>query len=405
LFSGTRRLRHSTQLAKISSLPLPQGKKVSIPSLITILPLLTIHLVNSSFPLNASKRDEIKGKSACVLVCEVTNPLASKLNAPFVPPASGPLSPGFLSGNRKRPIEAEDSGFPPHKASRPTKRESHTARSGNSSARPTLIVLDDDDDQSSAPTPAPENGPSSKVRATDIHYGATQRDKVLRSREDGSHTRKRPSLLPSASSDSSAQSSQANERTVLSHNRNLRRHLDHHSASVASKDKLEPSTPTPSKFSETLDWGRSQRDLLIAMNSLSAEKDTFEQKLIAKELALKAEHSLLEAEREKAAQLEDNIAKNNKKISSMKEKADGLQKFLNGLGCDYKVLQEKYAKLNALFNEVCNERGNIQSDHEEIRLVVQRLQKDNSELLESVSHTKEMLFKFEKCMFYPLPPP
>jgi len=264
--------------------------------------------------------------------------------------------------------------------------------------------LDDDDDQSSAPTPALENGPSSRVRATDIHYGAAQRDKVLRPREEGPHTRKGPSGLPSVSTDSSAQSSQASGRSVLSHNRNLRRHLDHHPPSLISKDKLDPSTPTPSKFSDALDLNRSQRDLLIAMNSLSAEKDSVEKELIAKELALKAEHRLLEAEREKAVQLEDKIAKNNKKISDIKEKTDGLQKFFNGMGCDYKVLQEKYAKLNALFNEVCKERGNIQSDHEEIRLVVQKLQKGNGELLESVSHTKEKLYKFEKCMFYPLPP-
>lgn len=269
--------------------------------------------------------------------------------------------------------------------------------------------MDDDDDetedQSSAPTPASENGPPGKVRATDIHYGAAQRDQVPRSREDGPCARKRPSGLPSASSDSSAQSSQASGRTVLSHNRNLRRHQDHHLVSVVGKDKPDPSTPTPSKFNDALDWNRSQRDLLIAMNSLSAEKDSIEKELIAKELALKAEHCLLEAEREKAAQLEDKIAKNNKKISIIKEKTDGLQKFFNGMGCDYKVLQEKYAKLNALFNEVRKERGNIQNDHEEIRLVVQRLQKDNGELLESISHTKEKLFKFEKRMSYPPPPP
>jgi len=269
--------------------------------------------------------------------------------------------------------------------------------------------LDDDDDeaedQSSAPTPASENGPPGKVRATDIHYGAAQRDKVPRSREDGPCARKRPSGFPSASSDSSAQSSQASGRTVLSHNRNLRRHQDHHPVSVVGKDKLDPSTPTPSKSSDALDWNRSQRDLLIAMNSLSAEKDSIEKELIAKELALKAEHCLLEAEREKAAQLEDKIAKNNKKISIIKEKTDGLQKFFNGMGCDYKVLQEKYAKLNALFNEVRKERGNIQNDNEEIRLVVQKLQKDNGELLESISHTKEKLFKFEKRVFYPPSPP
>ncbi|KAG0640810.1 hypothetical protein HOY80DRAFT_999883 [Tuber brumale] len=314
----------------------------------------------SSLSLNTAERDETR---------------ALKLNSSF-----GPLNPGSLRGNRKRPIETQDNGFPIRKMNRPTKRERPTARP-DGSVKPAVIVLDDDDDEAedkgSAPTTTPGKGPSEKVCGIDIHYSAAQREKVLRPREDGPRVRNRPSGLPSGSSDSSVKSSQASGRTVLSHSRNLRGHHDHHPASVAGENKLDPSSLTPPKSSDALDPNRSQRDLLIAMNSLSAEKESIEKELVARELALKAEHRLVEAERKKVAQLEDKIAKDNKKISSVRERADGLQKFFNGMGCDYKILQEKYAKLKALLSEVCKERGDIRSDHEEIRIVVQKLEKEN----------------------------
>ncbi|CUS12987.1 unnamed protein product [Tuber aestivum] len=306
---------------------------------------------------------------------------ALKLSSPFVPSASGPLNPGLASGNRKRPFETKDGGFPIPGTSRPAKRERIAARSGNSSAKPAVIVLDDDDNEAENKYPAlvaaPENGNSNKAPVSGTHSGAAQGGKVLRSGEDGSRARKRSSEFPSAGSDSSAQSSQASGRTVLPHDRNLGRRHYHHPASAAGKDKPDPPIPTTPNFSDALDWNRSQRNLLIAMNSLSAEKESLEKELTAKDLALEAEHRLAEAERERGAQLEIKIAKDTKKISTIKEKVDGLHKFFNGMGCDYKVLQEKYTKLNALFTEACKEKGNIQSDHEEIRLVVQRLEKEN----------------------------
>ncbi|KAG0130837.1 hypothetical protein HOY82DRAFT_608719 [Tuber indicum] len=333
----------------------------------------------SSLSLNTAERDETR---------------ALKSNSSF-----GLLNPGPPNGNRKRPIETQDSRFPLRKMNRPTKGERPTGRP-DGSIKPAVIVLDDDDDEAegkgSATASALGSGPSENICGIDIHYSAAQREKVLRSREDGPRLRKRPNGLPSAIPDSSVQSSHASGRTGLSHNRNLRGHHDHHPASVTGKNKLDPSTPTPPKPSDALDSNRSQRDLLIAINSLSAEKESIEKELMAKELALKAEHRLVEAERNKIAQLEDKIAKDNKKISNIRERADGLQKFFNGMGCDYKVLQEKYAKLKALLNEVCKEREDIRNGREEIRLVVQKLEGKNCELLESISHTKDKLLGFEK---------
>ncbi|RPB00555.1 hypothetical protein L873DRAFT_777062 [Choiromyces venosus 120613-1] len=320
-----------------------------------------------------------------------------KLNSSFVPSSPGSTYPGFINDSRKRPIETKESGFPLHKTSRLTKREKLTPRSDSSSTKSAVIVLDDDDGEAEekgfALAPSPENGPS-RSHGIYIRNSESQREKGLRHREDDPRVKKRLSGLPSASSDSSIQSLQASGRAIPSHYRNSRTQHDHLQVSVTGNDSLKPVSLAPSRHA--LDWNQSQRDLLIAMNSLSAEKESVEKKLLSKESDLKSEHILVEAEREKVAQLEGKLANNNKKISNIKEKTDGLQKFFNGMGSDYKVLQEKYSKLSALFSEVCKEREGLKSDREEIRLVVQKLEKTNSKLSESISDTKEKLLKFEK---------
>lgn len=114
--------------------------------------------------------------------------------------------------------------------------------------------------------------------------------------------------------------------------------------------------------------------LLVALTTLTTEKQALEKKLNETMFSLKTQVIRAETSERKNAELGAQAKVSRDNISGLKKKMMGFQKFADGLGKDYNMLNEKNSQLNNRLNEVLQDRDELFRNLQDVRFLAEKVE-------------------------------
>lgn len=111
----------------------------------------------------------------------------------------------------------------------------------------------------------------------------------------------------------------------------------------------------------------SEHKLLVALTALTTEKQSLEHRLRETMSSLSTQVLCTEAAEKKNAELEIHVATYKDTVSGLKKRVLGVQKFVDGLGNDYNMLNEKKTQLNKSINQLSWDRDELRKNFKEVR--------------------------------------
>lgn len=135
--------------------------------------------------------------------------------------------------------------------------------------------------------------------------------------------------------------------------------------------KIGSSTALSSHIIPMPEGGHEQNTgeykLLVALTTLTTEKQALETRLHEITASLKAQYFLVEASERKNAELEAQSKAHRDTLHGLKKKMLGVQKFVDGLGKDYNMLNEKKLQLDKRLDEVSRDRNELLRSLQEVK--------------------------------------
>lgn len=114
--------------------------------------------------------------------------------------------------------------------------------------------------------------------------------------------------------------------------------------------------------------------LLVALTTLTTEKQALEKKLNETMFSLKAQVIKTETSERKNREFGAQAKASRDNISGLKKKMMGFQKFVDGLGKDYNMLNEKNSQLNNRLNEVLQDRDELFRNLQDVRFLAEKVE-------------------------------
>lgn len=124
---------------------------------------------------------------------------------------------------------------------------------------------------------------------------------------------------------------------------------------------------TPVSCEEPGQSSSGEHKLLVALTALTTEKQSLEHRLRETMSSLRAQVSCTEAAEKKNAELEIHVATYKDTVSGLKKRVLGVQKFVDGLGNDYNMLNEKKTQLSKSINQLSWDRDELRKNFKEVR--------------------------------------
>lgn len=129
-------------------------------------------------------------------------------------------------------------------------------------------------------------------------------------------------------------------------------------------------TPMPQEQEQS---STGEHRLLVALTTLTTEKQALERKLHETIISLKTQAIRAETSERKNTELESQAQTSKDNISGLKKKMMGFQKFVDGLGKDYNMLNEKNSQLNNRLNEVSQDRDALFRSLQDVRFLAEKV--------------------------------
>jgi hypothetical protein len=124
---------------------------------------------------------------------------------------------------------------------------------------------------------------------------------------------------------------------------------------------------TPVSCEEPGQSSSGEHKLLVALTALTTEKQSLEHRLRETMSSLSTQVLCTEAAEKKNAELEIHVATYKDTVSGLKKRMLGVQKFVDGLGNDYNMLNEKKTQLSKSINQLSWDRDELRKNFKEVR--------------------------------------
>lgn len=152
---------------------------------------------------------------------------------------------------------------------------------------------------------------------------------------------------------------------------------DGHTMEPQSQQPSSRTTTTPfsvmSVLQEQEQSSTGEHRLLVALTTLTTEKQALERKLHEMIVSLKTQAIRAQTSEKNNAELESQAQKSRDNISGLKKKMMGFQKFVDGLGKDYNMLNEKNSQLNNRLNEITQDRDALFRSLQDVRFLAEKV--------------------------------
>lgn len=133
-----------------------------------------------------------------------------------------------------------------------------------------------------------------------------------------------------------------------------------------------PSLITPMLEEEREQSSTGEHKLLVALTTLTTEKQTLEKKFHEAMVLLKTQAFRAETSERKNAELEAQVQTSRDNVAGLKKMMMGFQKFLDGLGKDYNMLNEKNLQLKTKLSEVSRDRDELLRSLQDVRYLAEK---------------------------------
>ncbi|KAL7274288.1 hypothetical protein RUND412_002813 [Rhizina undulata] len=179
-----------------------------------------------------------------------------------------------------------------------------------------------------------------------------------------------------------------------------RSHLTHKVAELGETPTTsKPCTPIPPVLPAVATedvQSTGEQTLAAALTTLTAEKKAVEKKLYDARNTINTQTSYIASMEGKSVELKSQIEKYKSVLTDFKRKFSGLEKFVEGLGQDYNMLNDKNVQFKNKLNEISREKAELAEDRISIRDIVAKTEKSWQEWSSIRTTLKEAQLQIEK---------
>lgn len=148
--------------------------------------------------------------------------------------------------------------------------------------------------------------------------------------------------------------------------------IEPQSQQSSSRATTMPFSVTP-VLQEQEQSSTGEHRLLVALTTLTTEKQVLEKKLHETMVSLKTQVFRAETSERKNSELEAQAQTSRENVSGLKKKMMGFQKFVDGLGKDYNMLNGKNSQLNSRLDEVLKDRDDLFRNLQDVKCLAEKV--------------------------------